>query len=168
MLALIMSVFVAIASPKKFPIFLGDNPTICDLTKFSDIVFVGEVITHRYPDKYGSLYTAVTVIPLQFYKGKTQPVVEFLVPGGHFGDQSFEIPGMPLIILNTPVLIFMRGNSISGFDKGLFSIYQNQIWRPLSGSNFSHPMWVGENTGNSYFYHEALTTAIEEIRDCVP
>jgi len=148
-----------------FPVMLNETPSLCDLTRFSDTVLFGEVITHRYPSKYGSENTTVTVVPLEFLKGENTAIVEFLIPGGHFGDQSLDVPGMPLIIENSQFLLFLRGESIAGFDKGIYAIYDEQTWHPIVGSTIRHPMWSGENS-EQYFVHYSIEETRKQIALC--
>ena len=145
---------------------LDDNSSLCDLTKFSDTIFVGDVITSRFPSEYGASTTTVTTIPTEFIKGRNDPVIEFLIQGGHFGETKLEIPGMPLIIMNSSYLFFLRGNSIAGFNKGIFIVYDEQIWRPLPNSNLTHPFWTG-TTNSDNFIHYSVAEAKKQITDCL-
>lgn len=145
---------------------LDDNSSLCDLTKFSDTIFVGDIIASRFPSEYGASTTTVTTIPTEFIKGRTDPVIEFLIQGGHFGETKLEIPDMPLIIMNSSYLFFLRGNFIVGFNKGIFIVYNEQIWRPLPDSNLDHPLWTGTNNSDN-FIHYSIIEAKNQISNCL-
>ena len=121
----LLSLFFSITVPNA--VSLVEEKSISDLTKDSDNIITGKVLGKESYWENGNIFTNVIVSADRHIKGNSGNQVTVKVRGGTVGDIYAEVSDVPLFDDNEEVLLFLKGDSVVGWNQGKYSIQNDMI-----------------------------------------
>jgi hypothetical protein len=106
---------------------LVEKKSINDLTRDSDNIITGKVLSRESYWENGNIFTNVTVSVNRHIKGSSDNKITVKVRGGTVGDVYAEVSDIPLFDDNEEVLLFLKGNNVVGWNQGKYSIHNDSI-----------------------------------------
>lgn len=137
--ALVLSASLGRAAPAA-PTGADAKPVdLSSLSAQSNRVVVGKVLSTRVDRRDDGLYTVATVQVEDTWRGKADPVIEVATPGGRKGDEATVVPGTPKLVEGYKVVLFLDGDNVAGWGRGVFLVEGGFAWQPLHNSVFTSP-----------------------------
>jgi hypothetical protein len=121
----LLSLLFSISVPNVFA--LVEKKSISDLTMDSDNIITGKVLSRESYWDNGNIFTNVTISVDNRIKGNSGNQVTVKVRGGTVGDIYEEVSDVPLFDDNEKVLLFLKENSVVGWNQGKYSIQNDSI-----------------------------------------
>ena len=106
---------------------LVEKKSISDLTRDSDNIITGKILSRESYWENGNIFTNVTVSVNRHIKGSSGNKITAKVRGGTVGNVYEEVSDIPLFDDNEDVLLFLKGNSVFGWNQGKYSIQNGSI-----------------------------------------
>jgi hypothetical protein len=110
-----------------------------ELSTLADQIIIGEVLATRVETINNGVYTIASVLVSESLRGGRDPLVEVRIPGGTFGDITFEVNGAPKLIAGYTVLLFLSDRSIVGWGQGAWVVEGGMAFRKKEGTVFDSP-----------------------------
>ncbi len=145
MLALVMCVFAALASP---------SAPIHELKDQADRVVMGEVLTTRTQRDEHNAYTVATVRVWETLQGNEDPIVEVRLPGAMLPEHDLTVYGQAKLLPGLEVLLFLQGYQVVGMGAGAFVLLGKRAYRSSNPRMATDPKTVGRHAETLYVSHE--------------
>jgi Ser-Thr-rich glycosyl-phosphatidyl-inositol-anchored membrane family/Matrixin len=120
---LILLIFTSVPNAAALVI----EKSLNDITIESDNIVTGKVLNKESYWKNGKIFTDVTVSVGENIKGKPENKIIVQVPGGVVGDIYARVSDVPLFENNEEVLLFLKGNKVTGWNQGKYTIKNDKI-----------------------------------------
>lgn len=101
--------------------------SIGDLTRDSDDIITGKVLSKESHWENGNIFTDVIISADRHIKGNSDNKFTTKVRGGTVGNVYAEVSDVPLFDNNEEVLLFLKNNNVVGWNQGKYSIQNNSI-----------------------------------------
>ncbi len=150
-ISVLLLLLFSVSTPSVFA--LVEKKSINDLTRDSDNIITGKVLSKESYWENGYIFTNVTVSTDSRIKGNSDNKVTVKIPGGTVGEIYADVSDVPLFDDNEEVLLFLKGDSVVGWNQGKYSIRDNRI-KETGGSliefvqNIEQNLRTGTNNEN--------------------
>lgn len=138
-----------------------DPPTLLQMVKRADRIFVGEVVNVRSYWTGTTIHTDVTFRSSETIKGSQSPVVLLTFLGGEVGDIALEVAGMPKFVQGSEQVLFAvdragQANPIVGFWHGRVLVTRDRATRAAHVLRFDQTPF---STASAVSERPSLTSA---------